>query len=63
MGEQNGQIRRLADALNTLLAFVPQTSDDLAQWYNHAQDILEDPDLLRGAPHFLWHDLADAEFG
>ena len=57
----NEQTRRLAEALASLVAFVPQTSDDLARWYDQAQSILEDHELLRGAPHFLWHYLADAD--
>ncbi len=61
MSDQDTQIKRLADALTKLVEFVPVTIDDLAQWYDQAQDILEDPELLGGAPHFLWHYLADAD--
>ncbi len=61
MRKQIDQIRRLADELARLVAFVPETKDDLDQWYDQAQDILDDHELLRGAPHFLWHYLADAD--
>ncbi len=58
---QDDQIKRLANALSELVNFVPKSSADLNQWYDKAQVILDDPDLLRGAPHFLWHYLADAD--
>ncbi len=61
MSDQETQIKRLADALTKLVEFVPETKDDLDQWYDQAQDILEDPEVLSGAPHFLWHYLADAD--
>lgn len=61
MKNQNGQIERLAETLTRLVNFVPETSDDLDHWYDKADDILEDHELLKGAPHFLWHYLADAD--
>jgi len=61
MKNQNGQIERLAEVLSSLVNFVPETSDDLDHWYDQAKCILEDHELLRGAPHFLWHYLADAD--
>ena len=54
-------MERLAEALTNLLNFVLETNEDLERWYDKAQYILEDPDLLKGAPHFLWHYLADAD--
>ena len=61
MKNQNDQLERLAEALTSLLDLVPETRDDLQHWYDEAQLILESPDLLKGAPHFLWHYLSDAD--
>lgn len=61
MSDHDIHIKRLAEALTKLVNFVPETSDDLDHWYDQAQCILEDAELLRGAPHFLWHYLADAD--
>ena len=58
---RNVHTERLAEALTSLLNFVPETAEDLARWYDKAQCILENPSLLKGAPHFLWHYLADAD--
>lgn len=61
MKNQNSQIERLAETLTSLVNFVPESSDDLDRWYDKAECVLEDHDLLKGAPHFLWHYLADAD--
>jgi hypothetical protein len=61
MSDHDIQIKRLAEAVTKLVNFVPETRDDLDNWYDQAQCILEDPELLRGAPHFLWHYLADSD--
>ncbi len=61
MKNRNEQIDQLAEALASLVNFVPETSDDLHRWYDQAQCILDDHELLLEAPHFLWHYLSDAD--
>ncbi|HEV8592613.1 MAG TPA: hypothetical protein VGQ55_10960 [Pyrinomonadaceae bacterium] len=61
MNEHDIHIERLAEELAILVEFVPKTKDELELWYDRAQVVLEDSDLLKGAPHFLWHYLADAD--
>jgi hypothetical protein len=61
MSDRENQIRRLAEELTRLVEFVPETKDELSQWYALARGRLEEHELLRDAPHFLWHYLADAD--
>ena len=61
MNKEFDRICRLAEVLTMLVEFVPKTNDELEKWYDEAQCILDDHELLRRAPHFLWHYLADAD--
>ncbi len=61
MNDHDIQIKRLAEELTRLVEFVPTTKGELGLWYDRAQLVLEDSDLLKGAPHFLWHYLSDAD--
>lgn len=50
----------LAKELVRLIEFVPRTKAELSDWYEQAR-LLQAGDLLKGAPHFVWHYLADAD--
>lgn len=60
MSDEALRIKQLAEELTRLVEFVPATKDELEQWYDQAQK-LQEGQLLRGAPHFLYHYLSDAD--
>lgn len=61
MDDHDSQIKRLTEELTGLTEFVPKTKNELGRWYSQARRVLEDNELLEGAPHFLWHYLSDAD--
>ena len=61
MDDERSHIKALAEALTALIKFVPKTRLELDEWYDKANSMLKDPYLLRRAPHFIWHYLADAD--
>jgi hypothetical protein len=61
MRNQEDSIKRLAEAVTELVKFVPTTKDELTEWYDRAQVIMDDGDMMTNAPHFLWHYFSDAD--
>jgi hypothetical protein len=61
MENQNDPINRLAGALSELIKFVPTTKEELTLWYDAAQAIMNDREMMVNAPHFLYHYFHDAD--